>query len=98
MASNSFGAARARRGPVQKPVGDQGEARSGAEPSCPPNEPTNPAPAGANEESPLNVHSSAERAARILPSAIALEDASVFGQGVSGRGVGACSAQLKRFG
>jgi len=46
----------------------------------------------------LNVHSSAERAARILPSAIALEDASVFGQGVSGRGVGACSAQLKRFG
>lgn len=70
----------------------------GAEPSCPPYEPTNPAPAGANEESPLNMHSSAERAARILPSAIALEDASVFGQGVSGRGVGACRAQLKRFG
>jgi len=44
------------------------------------------------------MHSSAERAARILPSAIALEDASVFGQGVSGRGVDACRAQLKRFG
>jgi hypothetical protein len=78
--------------------GNQGEARSGAEPGCPPNEPRNPAPAGANEESPLNMHSNAERAARILPSAIALEDASVFGQGVSGRGVGACRAHLKRFG
>jgi hypothetical protein len=44
------------------------------------------------------MHSIAERAAQILPSAIALEDASVFGQGVSGRGVVACRAQLKRFG
>jgi len=46
----------------------------------------------------LNVHSSAERAARILPSAIALEDTSAVGQGVSGRGAGARMAQLKRFG
>jgi hypothetical protein len=44
------------------------------------------------------MHSSAERAAHILPSAIALEDASVFGRGVSGRGVSAYRAQLKRFG
>jgi hypothetical protein len=58
----------------------------------------NPSPAGANEETPLNMHSSAERAAQILPSAIALEDASVFGQGVSGHGVTACRAPLKRFG
>jgi hypothetical protein len=44
------------------------------------------------------MHSSAERAARILPSAIALEDASVFDRGVSGRGVDARRAQLRRFG
>ena len=98
MAGNSFGTALHAEAQSRNRSGDHGEARSGAEPSCPPNEPTNPAPAGANEESPLNMHSSAERAARILPSAIALEDASVFGQGVSGRGVVACRAQLKRFG
>jgi hypothetical protein len=44
------------------------------------------------------MHSSAERAAQIVPSANALDDAYVFGQGVSGRGVGACTAQQKRFG
>jgi hypothetical protein len=44
------------------------------------------------------MHSSAERAAQIVPSANALEDAYAFGPGVSGRGVGACRAQLKRFG
>jgi hypothetical protein len=44
------------------------------------------------------MHSSAERIARVFPSANALEDAHLFGQRVSGRFVGACSAQLRRFG
>jgi hypothetical protein len=44
------------------------------------------------------MHWSAKRVARILPSAIAAEDASAFGQGASGRDVDASNAQLKRFG
>jgi hypothetical protein len=85
MDCNSLGTTGARRGPIQRPVGGPGRGAQGRRAQLPAHR--------ANEEITLNMHSSAECAAQIPPSATALEDASLSGGGVS-----ACRAQLKRFG
>ncbi len=73
-------------------------ASTGRSSTRPPTEPANQAPGGVNEENSLNLHLSVERAAQIVPAATALVEASVFGLGVSRRGVSACMAPLQRFG